>query len=77
MIDLLIGFANANPAVASVLMVMGVLKAVMHPIFAVAHAYTEATADPADDAKLAEIEDSKVVKTLYAVLDYATSIKLK
>lgn len=81
MLDLLvqqaIGMAVQYPHGATLLMVMGILRAVFKPLFAVAHAYVEATETPEDDAKLAEIEQSKLVKGIAFALDYVASVKIK
>jgi len=74
---IILGFVQANPNAAAVLLAMGVARAVFKPIFALAHAYVEATASPDDDAELAKIEDSKIVKAIAFVLDYVASVKIK
>jgi len=74
---IVLGFAQQNPNIASLLIFMGIARAVFKPLFALAHAYVEATESPDDDVKLAEIEQSKFVKGLAFVLDYVASVKLK
>jgi len=74
---IILGFAEQNPNIASILLFMGVARAVFKPIFAVAKAYVEATESKEDDAKLEEIEQSKFVKGLAFALDYVASVKLK
>jgi len=76
MVEMAIAFALKYPATASVLMVMGVLRAVFKPLFALLQAYVASTPSAADDAVLARIEKSKVVTTAAFVLDYVASIKL-
>lgn len=68
--------AAKYPVIVSVLFVMGVLRAVFKPIFAVLEAYVAATPNKADDAALAEVEASGAYKAVQFVLDYVASIKL-
>jgi hypothetical protein len=74
---IILGFAQQNPNIAALLLAMGIARAVFKPIFAVAHAYVEATESKEDDAKLAEIEQSKLVKAIAWALDYVASVKIK
>ncbi len=67
--SMIISFANQNPNIASLLIAMGVARAIFKPVFSLAHAYVEATASPEDDAKLAEIESSKFITTLSFILE--------
>lgn len=76
MIEMVIAFALKYPATASVLMVMGVARAVFKPLFALLQAYVASTPSKSDDEALAKIEKSKVVTTAAWVLDYVASIKL-
>ena len=75
--SIILGFAQQNPNISALLLFMGIARAVFKPIFAVAHAYVEATESKEDDAKLEEIEQSKLVKGLAFVLDYVASVKIK
>jgi hypothetical protein len=75
--SIILGFAQQNPNIAALLLFMGVARTVFKPLFALAHAYVAATETPDDDAKLAEIEQSKIVKGLEFALDYVASVKLK
>jgi phage terminase Nu1 subunit (DNA packaging protein) len=73
----IIQLVSQYPVIGSIIVVVGGLRLVLKPLFAAAHYYVEQTADPADDAKLAEVEQSKIVQGLFFVLDYLASVKIK
>jgi hypothetical protein len=75
-VSLVMGFAAKWPVVASILFVIGCLRVVFKPIFAVLHAYVAFTPNEADDAVLEKIEGSVVYKNALWVLDYLASIKI-
>lgn len=64
------------PVIISILVVVGVLRAVFKPTFAVLHAYVLATPSKNDDAVLDKVEASGAYKAVAFVLDWVTSIKL-
>lgn len=73
----LIELAQKYPMLASVFMIMGILRAVFKPIMSVVEAYVKETDDGgADDAKLEKIKSSKIYRYLAYLLDYTASIKL-
>ena len=74
--EFLIEFMAKNPQLASVLVVMGLLRAVFKPLMSVIQAYVDATPDGGDNEKLEKVKESKWFKTLAWLLDYAASIKL-
>jgi hypothetical protein len=55
---------------------MGIFRAVLKPLFAMLHAYVDATPNLADNEALAKIEDSSILKGIYFVLDYLFSVKV-
>lgn len=76
-IPMIVSFAQQYPVVAGIFIVMGILRAIMKPLFALFHAYVDATVDnQADNALLAKIEDSSIFKGIVFVLDYLFSVKL-
>lgn len=64
------------PVAASVLAVIGVLRVINKPIFAIAHAIVEATPSKSDDDALAAVEASAFYKGLVFVLDWFASVKV-
>lgn len=75
--EIIIALANKYPFIASIFMVMGVLRAVFKPIMSVVEAYVKETDDGGkDDAWLNKIKSSKVYRYAAYVLDYTASIKL-
>jgi hypothetical protein len=64
------------PATASVLVVMGILRAIFKPLFSLLQAYVDATESKTDNEKLQKFKDSKIYKALAYLLDYAASVKL-
>jgi hypothetical protein len=64
------------PATSSVLVVMGVLRAVFKPLFSLLQAYVDATESKTDNEKLQKFMESKIYKALAYLLDYAASVKL-
>lgn len=71
------GFVNQYPILASIIMIMGILRAINKPIFAVLHAYVLATPSANDDKILDNVEQSKIYTSLAFALDWVSSIKLK
>lgn len=72
----IVGLAGAHPIVVTVLGVMGGLRIVFKPLFALADAIAEATPTPKDNEILSEVEHSKIYTGIVFVLDYVASIKL-
>lgn len=69
--------AAKYPALMTVFVIVGILRAVNKPLFALLHAYVEATPSDKDDAALKKAEESKGIKTVMWVLDYLASVKMK
>lgn len=63
------------PIITTVLMVMGLLRLILKPIVEWLRARAAATADPADDERLAQAERSWWFKALLFALDWGASIK--
>lgn len=76
-LGMLAAFMAKYPQLSTLLMVMGALRAVFKPIFAVLQAYVDSTPDQADNAKLAAAESSSWYKGMSFVLDWFASVKLK
>jgi hypothetical protein len=74
--ELLIGLVGKWPVASSVLMVVGVLRVINKPLFAFARTFVASTPSLKDDAVLAQIEGSKVYKSISFILDWFGSIKL-
>lgn len=77
LMQLLAGFIAKYPIGASILLIVGVLRAVNKPLFALLHAFVDTTESKKDDELLAKAESSKLYKGVAFVLDWLGSIKLK
>jgi len=75
--ELLIGFASGNPIVASILMVIGILRVTIKPLMSVVHIIVDATATKKDNEAVEKVEASKGWKTFLYIIDWLGSIKLK
>jgi hypothetical protein len=75
-IQMILGFVSKYPIVATILMVMGVLRAVNKPLFALVRAFVASTPSAKDDAILDKVEQSKIKKSIEFALDYLASVKL-
>ena len=64
------------PNASLVFLVIGVLRAINKPLFALLRSYVLATPSVSDDAVLDGVEQSKVYKAISFVLDWSASIKL-
>lgn len=74
---LLLELVQKYPLAVSALAIVGACRAVFKPLFAVLHAYVDATANQKDNLVLEKVEASAVYKGFAFVLDYAASIKLQ
>lgn len=74
--ELIMALAGKYPVVASIFMVIGVLRAINKPLFAFIQAYVDATPSKKDDALLAKVKASKVYSYMAFFLDWSTSVKL-
>lgn len=74
--DFLIQLANQYPILASVFMVIGVLRAVNKPLFTFLRVVVEATPTAADDEILVKVETSKAYQYFCFILDYFASVKM-
>lgn len=72
----IVQFAQNHPIILTILSVIGVLRAINKPIFALLHAYVLATPSTSDDALLSSVEQNKIVRALLFALDWTASIKL-
>jgi hypothetical protein len=73
---ILAGFVAKYPILTTVLLVMGLLRAVNKPIMEAIRAFVKATPNPGDDLVLEKVEASKAYKAFCFALDWSTSIKI-
>jgi hypothetical protein len=73
----LLQLVEKYPWLVSIILAVGTFRMVLKPIFAAARYYVEQTADPEDDKKLNDIEQSKPVQFLFFILDWLASVKIK
>lgn len=64
------------PMLAQIFVVIGVLRAINKPLFALFQAYVDQTASKTDNEILAKIMNSSLYKYFNFVLDWSTSVKL-
>lgn len=76
LIQLILQFANQYPVVASIFMVIGVLRAINKPLFTFLRAVADATPTTKDNELLIKIESSKAYQYVSFLLDYFASVKL-
>ena len=76
-IELIIGFVASNPEMSGILLVMGFLRAINKPIFALIDASVKATPSLEDDSKWAKIKASKGMERALWFLDMFASAKIK
>lgn len=67
---------SSHPILVSILSVIGILRAINKPLFALLHAYVLSTPTPKDDSILDAVEKSPITKAVLFVLDWTTSIKI-
>ena len=60
----------------SLLIIIGSLRVVLKPAFALLYAITSLTPDTKDEELVKKIESHKILKTLIFVLDWLASIKI-
>lgn len=65
------------PYISTVLMVVGVLRLVLKPLFSFLHSVVLATPSTKDDELLNKVENGPIVKGLFYVLDWFASIKIQ
>lgn len=64
------------PVTASVLMGVGILRAVNKPLFSLLHSYVLATPNPNDDKVLDAVEKSKIYTVGSYMIDWFGSVKI-
>lgn len=64
------------PWTATVLLVIGALRALCKPLFTFLHEVVKVTPSTKDDELLAKVEASQVLKWIVWALDYVASVKL-
>lgn len=74
--DFIVTFMSQYPVLASVFMVIGVLRAINKPLFAFLHSVADATPTQKDNEILEQVEKSKVYSYISFALDYFASVKM-
>lgn len=74
--EMILMFVAKYPITFAVLAVIGTMRAVNKPLFALLRAYVLSTASVKDDMVLDQVESSKAYKTISFALDYLASVKL-
>lgn len=77
LIQFLIQASSKYPIVMTIFMVIGILRAVNKPLFALWRSYVTETETKADDELLDKVESSKITKAILFVLDWTASVKVQ
>lgn len=72
----LIELATKYQVIMTICIVVGIFRLVFKPLVAIIKAVVVYTPSPKDDVIVAQVEASKVYKTVLWVIDYLLSIKL-
>jgi len=76
-VSILIMYAAVKfPIITTILLLMGMVRVVNKPLFAILHYLVLVTPWKQDDVYLDKVESSKAYKAFCFVLDWVTSIKL-
>ena len=76
MIELIQELILANPNLASVFVVIGVIRTINKPLFSIIRTIVEATPEKEDDKALDRFERSKTYKAILYMLDWFGSVKI-
>jgi hypothetical protein len=63
------------PWIATIFMVIGVIRVVVKPLMELAKSVAASTASAKDDAAVASLESNKIYKTVLFVIDWIFSLK--
>lgn len=74
--ELILSLVQKYPLVSSILVVIGVLRAIFKPLTTLLQKYVKATPSESDNKLLQKVLDSKVYDAIQWFLDYTASIKL-
>jgi hypothetical protein len=70
-------YAGSLPApILGLILIIGSLRVILKPLFALAYAIASVTPDKKDDEAVKKIEEHKITKAIYFALDYIASVKL-
>lgn len=73
---LILDLVKDYPMMASIFMIIGVLRSIFKPLMTLLHSYVDATPSEKDNASLEKLKASKVFAALVWFIDYSSSIKL-
>jgi len=72
----IIAQSTAHPALASIIMVLGITRAIFKPLMGLVEAFVLATPSASDDQVVKAFEGSKLYAFFVWLIDYTASIKL-
>ena len=73
---ILLAMIAKYPIMSSILMAMGLLRAINKPIFALVQAFVDYTLTTSDNEKFEKFKNNAIVKKILWLLDYTASVKL-
>lgn len=77
LIDFIESMANFSPILATIFMVVGILRVINKPLFSILKSVAKETPTKADDDALEAVEKSKAYVWMTYALDWLGSIKTK
>ena len=77
LLGLLPNLLKDHPSILAALALIGGLRLIFKPVFALAHAVAEAIPGDKDNKFVDSVEQSKAVKAILFVLDWIASVKVK
>lgn len=75
--NFIVDLATKYPWVVTVVAIIGTLRLLVKPVIAAAHSYAESTNSPKAEALIEKIENSKLLSTVFFVLDWFGSVKVR
>jgi len=77
LIEFVVNFIAGYPIFATIVMIVGILRVVNKPLFALLHAVASLTKPEWDNEILNKVESSAAYRYVCYFLDYITSVKIK
>lgn len=75
--EMIIGWLQGYPFFGTIIVILGITRAVIKPFMSFVNALVNATPSPNDNSWWASIEASEGMKFFLYILDWTTSIKIK
>ncbi len=73
--NFLVTIVYKYPVLSMLIAIIGSARAILKPIFSIAHSIAQITVSDKDNKIITKIENSKILKTILYISDYVFSIK--